>query len=69
VRFDKRFDKEGSFHTLEEDIFQIWKEHGLEVTEERVEPEVQITSNDGKAITIWTIKARRIPSYVSKIPS
>lgn len=64
-----RFDKEGIMHTLEEDIQNIWKEHGLEVTEESVEPEVLITSDDGKAITIWTIKARRIPSFVPKIPS
>ena len=56
-----RFDREGIPHTLEEDIQKIWEEHGLEVTEETV------TSD--KAITTWTIKARRIVGYVPKIPS
>ena len=56
-----RFDREGTPHTLEEDIQNTWKEHGLEVTEETV------TSD--KAITTWTIKARRIVGYVPKIPS
>ena len=49
-------------HTLEQDILRIWKEHGLEVTEETVK-------TDAKDITVWTIKAKRNPSYVPKVSS
>lgn len=42
-----RKDKKGKFHTLEEDILETWKKHGLIVTKETVKGNV------------WTITAKR----------
>jgi hypothetical protein len=45
-----RYDREGGFHTLEEDIQEIWKAHGWTVLEEQVKKE----GSDG----VWMIKAK-----------
>jgi len=50
-----RIDKKGKMHTLEEDIVETWKGHGLKVVEERVSGDT------------WEIKAIRIKSKEEKI--
>lgn len=42
-----RFDKSGRPHTLDEDIIETFKNHGLEVVEEKFQKDT------------WIIKARR----------
>ena len=59
-----RFDKKGKAHTLEEDIANIWKEHGLSLIEEVVKSDDTV-----KGITVWVIKAVRSENFIPRIPS
>jgi len=59
-----RFDKERKVHTLEEDILNIWKEHGLSVTEEVVQSQDSETG-----LTVWIIKAVQSKNFTPRVPS